>query len=432
MIYTDFKIIQDFVDKSNLTNSNTDKMDVLKIYTQHESVRKALIYTYDTFKQYGITSSNCKKNQDLLGHPNTYGDFFLLLDDLNNRVITGHNAIANVNRYVLENPLYKDLIWNIIDRNLKTRSTASMINKVWPGLIPTFDVALANPYNDKTAKKVDWNDKWFVSRKLDGVRCITIIDNAGDVKFFSRAGNEFTTLERLKIHIESLGLSNQVLDGEICIVDDNGDEDFSRIIKEIKKKDHTISNPFYFMFDMLQLDDFLNKTSADRLSDRLFNLAKLVPETTKFMSVLPQYQASDEVFDQMVTESKKGNWEGLMLRKDAEYQGKRSMDILKVKSFSDAEYIVLDIETALQRVIVNGLETEEEMLKNIVIEHKGNRVDVGSGFSQEQRRHYFKNPNEIIGKQVTVQYFEESQNKKGEYSLRFPVIKTVYETPRDI
>ena len=72
------------------------------------------------------------------------------------------------------------------------------------------------------------------------------------------------------------------------------------------------------------------------------------------------------------------------------------------------------------------------MLKNIVIEHKGNRVDVGSGFSQEQRRHYFKNPTEIIGKQVTVQYFEESQNKKGEYSLRFPVIKTVYETPRDI
>lgn len=429
---TDFQVIQEFVDKQNSTNSNTDKLHVLESYSQSEIIRKALLYTYDTFRQYHVTSEACKKRSDLVGHPNTYGDFFGLLDDLNNRVVTGHAAIANVNQYVRENRVYEDLIWNILDRNLKTRSTASMINKVMPGLIPTFDVALANPYNDKTAKKVDWNDKWFVSRKLDGVRCITIIDNAGDVKFFSRAGNEFTTLERLKTHIESLGLSNQVLDGEICIVDDNGDEDFSRIIKEIKKKDHTISNPFYFMFDMLQLDDFLNKTSADRLSDRLFNLAKLVPESTKFMSVLPQYQASDEVFDQMVTESKKGNWEGLMLRKDAEYQGKRSMDILKVKSFSDAEYIVLDIETALQRVIVNGLETEEEMLKNIVIEHKGNRVDVGSGFSQEQRRHYFKNPNEIIGKQVTVQYFEESQNKKGEYSLRFPVIKTVYETPRDI
>lgn len=429
---SDFQSIQEFVDKQNSTNSNTDKLRVLESYSQSQLIRKTLLYTYDTFRQYYVTSDACKKRPDLLGYPNTYRDFFGLLDDLRNRVITGHTAIASVNQYVKENHQYADLIWNILDRNLKTRSTASMINKVMPGLIPTFDVALANPYNEKTAKKVDWDDTWFVSRKLDGVRCITIIDSAGGVKFFSRAGNEFTTLERLKIHIESLGLRNRVLDGEICIVDENGDEDFSRIIKEIKKKDHTISNPFYFMFDMLMLDDFLNKTSADRLSVRLINLAKIVPESTKFMSVLPQYQTSDEVFEQMLTESKKGNWEGLMLRKDAEYQGKRSMDILKVKSFSDAEYVVLDIETAIQRVIVNGLETEEEMLKNIVIEHKGNRVDVGSGFTQEQRRHYFKHPEKIIGKQVTVQYFEESQNQKGEYSLRFPVIKTVYETNRDI
>ena len=429
---TDFHSIQIFVSEQNSTNSNTDKLRVLESYSNSSLIRKTLLYTYDTFRQYYVTSAACKNRPDLLGYPNTYGDFFGLLDDLSNRVITGHTAIANVNQYVKENQQYAELIWNILDRNLKTRSTASMINKVMPGLIPTFDVALANPYNDKTAKKVNWNDTWFVSRKLDGVRCITIIDGAGDVKFFSRAGNEFTTLDRLKIQIKSLGLRNQVLDGEICIVDENGDEDFSRIIKEIKKKDHTISNPFYFMFDMLSLDDFLNKTSVDRLSERLFNLAKLVPESTKFMSVLPQYQASDEVFEQMLTESKKSNWEGLMLRKDAEYQGKRSMDILKVKSFSDAEYVVLDIETAIQRVIVNGLETEEEMLKNIVIEHKGNRVDVGSGFSQEQRRHYFKHPEKIIGKQVTVQYFEESQNQNGEYSLRFPVIKVVYETPRDI
>jgi len=431
MIYTDFKIIQDFVDKSNLTNSNTDKMDVLKIYTQHESVRKALIYTYDTFKQYGITSSNCKKNQDLLGHPNTYGDFFLLLDDLNNRVITGHNAIANVNRYVLENPLYKDLIWNIIDRNLKTRSTASMINKVWPGLIPTFDVALANPYDEKTAKKVNWADGWYVSRKLDGVRCICVIDDIGQAKFFSRAGNEFTTLDNLKPVVESLGLRNHVLDGEICLVDENGDENFSRIIKEIKKKNHTISTPKYFVFDLLTAEEFQSKTSKRILSDRL-QLANQLISTKELLEVLPQYRADDQIFADQMKLSKDMNWEGLMLRKDAEYKGKRSMDVLKVKSFTDAEYIVIDLENALNRVIIDGLETEELMLKNIVVEHKGNRVSVGSGFSHEQRRHYYKNPDQLLGKQVTIQYFEESQNQKGEYSLRFPVIKTVYETPRDI
>jgi UDP-N-acetyl-D-galactosamine dehydrogenase len=34
-----------------------------------------------------------------------------------------------------------------------------------------------------------------MSRKLDGVRCITIIDEHGEVKFFSRGGNEFLTLD---------------------------------------------------------------------------------------------------------------------------------------------------------------------------------------------------------------------------------------------
>ena len=71
------------------------------------------------------------------------------------------------------------------------------------------------------------------------------------------------------------------------------------------------------------------------------------------------------------------------------------------------------------------------MLKNIIIEHKGCKVQVGSGFSQEQRRYYYHNPNEIIGKTVTVQYFEETENQDGGYSLRFPVIKGIYETGRD-
>ena len=59
--------------------------------------------------------------------------------------------------------------------------------------------------------------------------------------------------------------------------------------------------------------------------------------------------------------------------------------------------------------------------------HKGNTVSVGSGFSIEDRNHYYNNPNDIVGKEITVQYFEESTDKTGKHSLRFPVCKTVYE-----
>ena len=429
---TDFQLISDFVEASNATNSNSDKLEVLKTYTQYESVCKALNYTYDTYKQYGVTSANCKKNSDLMGHPNTYGSLFTLLDDLNNRVCTGHTAIANVNRFVHENFTYKDLIFNIIDRNLKTRSTASMINKVKPGLIPTFDVALAKAFDEKTQKKVIWEDRWFVSRKLDGVRCLTVIDANGEPKFFSRQGKEFLTLDNLKTDIKALGLKNTVLDGEVCIVDDNGDEDFAGIIKEIKRKDHTIATPFYWMFDMLDIQDFNSKTSEVTFGQRIADLRmwSYLFNNSKFIGVLEQKIGNDQVFSEMMAESKAGGWEGLMLRKDSTYKGKRSNEILKVKQMFDDEYIVVDLENDVHRVIVDGSEVEEEMLKNVIIEHKGNRVHVGSGFSHEQRRHYFANPNEILGKQITVQYFEESQSKSGEYSLRFPVIKAVYDGVR--
>ena len=433
---TDFQLISDFVEASNATNSNSDKLEVLKTYTQYESVCKALNYTYDTYKQYGVTSANCKKNSDLMGHPNTYGSIFTLLDDLNNRVCTGHTAIANVNRFVHENYIYKDLIFNMIDRNLKTRSTASMINKVKPGLIPTFDVALAKAFDEKTQKKVIWEDRWFVSRKLDGVRCLTVIDANGEPKFFSRQGKEFLTLDNLKTDIKALGLKNIVLDGEVCILNETGDEDFAGIIKEIKRKDHTIATPFYWMFDMLDMQDFNSKTSevtfGQRIADlnALFNTSKLKLYSPLLIGVLEQKIGNDQVFSEMMAESKAGGWEGLMLRKDSTYKGKRSNEILKVKQMFDEEYIVVDLENDVHRVIVDGAEVEEEMLKNVIIEHKGNRVHVGSGFSHEQRRHYFANPNEILGKQITVQYFEESQSKSGEYSLRFPVIKAVYDGVR--
>ena len=70
------------------------------------------------------------------------------------------------------------------------------------------------------------------------------------------------------------------------------------------------------------------------------------------------------------------------------------------------------------------------MLRNVIIEHKGNRVQVGSGFNQEQKRYYFENPNEIIGKTINVQYFEETTDQNGKNSLRFPVIKAIYENGR--
>ena len=427
--------LQEFVNRSNASNSNNDKLDVLRDYTTDQEVLQALRYVYSPFKQYYVTSKNLKKRSDLVSPiSNQYGSIFTLLDTLNDRVITGHDAISAVNRFILENRQHEELIYNIFDRNLKTRSTTSMINKIVPGLVPTFDVALAATYDEKTKKKVDLDvDDWYLSRKLDGVRCLAFFDNFGKVTFKSRSGKPFDTLGKVAQELEKLNLYNIVMDGEICIVDENGDEDFQSIIKEIKRKDHTIENPLFQIFDMISLEDFENKTSREKLSERLDNLHMVMEriENLAYNKVLEQdLVTSWDMFESKMNLAVQSGWEGLMLRKDEKYKGKRSNDILKVKKFYDEEYVVVDLENSPNRVIVDGLEVEEMMLKNVIIEHKGHRVQVGSGFTIDERRNFFQNPDKILGKTITVQYFEETTNQNGTHSLRFPVVKAVYENGR--
>jgi len=427
----DLKRLLDFVNQMKATSSLNEKKVIIGTIKNDKFITEALKYAYDPFKKYYVTPANCKKNSELLGHPNTYGNIFFLLDDLNNRVCTGHNAIANVNRFVYENRQFEDLIFSIINRNLELRASDSVINKVIPNLIPTFDVALANKFDPKRA---DWNDVWLASRKLDGVRCLTIVDIQGNVKCYSRQGNEFETLDVVREAVKQMGLRGVVFDGEICLMDKNGDEDFPGIMKQIKRKNHTIDNPRYVMFDYLTLSEFDSKTSEMVLTGRLGRFAKVVEhiESSIYLSVLNQVVVTDDDhFAKLSAEAEELGHEGLMVRKNVGYEGKRTQNLLKVKKFFDAEYQVVDLDFEDHRVIREGKEVVMPMLAQVWIEHKGYKVAVGSGWNQEQRIRYQKNPSELIGKTITVQYFEETKNQQGGISLRFPTVKHVFENGRN-
>jgi len=218
------------------------------------------------------------------------------------------------------------------------------------------------------------------------------------------------------------------------MVDKDGNEDFQGIMKQIRKKDHQIENPKFFVFDYLTLEEFDNKTGITPLTERLKNGYDHLPENinSSMLEFLPQEQlTTEEQFTEMAKEAEEAGFEGIMVRKNIGYEGKRSHNLLKVKKFHDAEYTVLECVNGTMRWTENGKQIEKEGLSNIIIEHKGNKVSVGSGFSKEQREHYLNNHKELIGKTITVQYFEESQNQNGGYSLRFPVVKHIYQNGRD-
>ena len=431
MTKQDFQTVVNFIEEMKATSSTNDKKSILQKYDS-PVLRKLFEYVYSPFKQYYVTSDNLKKRQDLSF--DNYDDLFSLLDDLNERRVTGHSAIQSVNGFIEKNKEFADVIYDVIDRNLKTRATTTLINSVMPGTVPTFDVALAEKF-EGNEKKVNFDSgEWWASRKLDGVRCIAVIDENGDIKFYSRAGNEFLTLGVLAEELKSLNLRSVVLDGEVCIMKEGGLEDFQGIIKEIGRKEHTIQNPMYYVFDMLQTEEFNDQSGEIPLSTRLLQLGVFFSLHSDLKCVAPLVQiqvSSREHFEEMVADATNLGYEGIMIRKDVGYEGKRSKNLLKVKKMHDAEYVVVDVENGIHRVIEAGREIEEEMLRAVMVEHKGNRVRVGSGFSIDQRRFYYQNPDEILGKTITVQYFEETTDQHGDHSLRFPVIKVVHGQKRE-
>jgi DNA ligase-1 len=428
------------VTELNQTNSVTDKKKTL---AKHPECKKILKYTYNPFKQYFVSTDNLKKNADMDNPTEKYTDFYKLLEDLSTRKLSGNEAIATVNAFIKDHPAQADMILRVLDRNLKTRTDAKLINKVFPGLVPSFDVALANKYEDH-ADKIDFKkNTWFASRKLDGVRVITIVDNEG-IHFYSRKGKEFTTLEVVKEVLENnipevYRKDGMVIDGEMCIVDENGDEDFTSMIKLIRRKNYTVENPKYKIFDMMPLSVF-EGTADHRLNLHFSQRLKKIEEFRKerifegdILDPVEQVEIKNkEHLTDMTKDAIDAGWEGLIIRKDVPYEGKRTNNMLKVKKFHDHEYVVKDVTMGPIRFIENGREKEEEMLSAITIEHKGYNVSVGSGFSMDFRRQVYENPNLLLGKTVTVTYFEETTNKQGTISLRFPTVKAIYNGKRDM
>lgn len=245
-------------------------------------------------------------------------------------------------------------------------------------------------------------------------------------------------------------------------------EDFAAVVGLIKRKNYTIREPAFFPFDLLTLDEFANWRRSQvsdvvarrTFSQRLATLESLVSffeadarahGTQSLIRKLSQHVvASTAQVEHMLATASQRGWEGLVLRQDTPYEGKRTSAIRKFKEWKDAEYTVQAVTVAeSMRLPINGRFEERRAMASIQIEHRGTRVSVGSGFTPEQRVEFASDPDRIVGKVVTVEYFDESvtsasgaaveQGQEDEgatgrevYSLRFPRIKQIWGEKRDI
>ena len=118
--------------------------------------------------------------------------------------------------------------------------------------------------------------------------------------------------------------------------------------------------------------------------------------------------------------------EGVMVNLSyAPYEGKRTKNILKVKAMQDCDLKIVGFE--------EGTGKNKGTLGAVIVDYKGFEVKVGSGFTDQDRDYFWNNQKELLGRVITVQYFEETTNKKdNSLSLRFPVYLELREPDKEV
>lgn len=440
------------LDELKNTNSASNKVKLLSQYINDPDICKLFKYVYNPYYLFGVTSKNLKKNNKL-SELEFFDNIFEMLDQLITGKVSGNKAISLVNGYINQNLKYEDLIYDIIDRKLNIGMGVTQINKALGNIIPVFDVALAATYDESKKERYDLS-KYIIEPKFNGLRLITIITynpltKTTDIKSYSRTGKEFTTCKNINTELLSYYQNskyfgqNLVFDGEVCIIDANGKEDWNRAVSEAKKKNHTMVNPKYFIFDFLLLDEFSGiKPSRDysfrrdQMFRNFFGLDSM--QKFKYLNITFATPYTEDRFNKLKEVYVETDlWEGLIFRKDCSYKSGRSTDLLKYKLFKDAEYRVIDIEITEKPMLNSeGKMVQTKCVGALVIKLENNSIcKVGTGLSDEQRLNWFYNPSEIIGKQILVKYKEKTKilnsNNEEEWSLQFPVLLHVFEEDRD-
>ena len=424
------KTINAFYQEMVNTNSQTEKKTILKKWLADSHIRAFLKIMLNPYVTFGVTAEGLRYKRGVILRGDHTFALISLLEDLASRKLSGNEAISACNFMIAGQPQYAELLYKIFDKDLKI-GIDTLIHKVEDGFVPKFDIALAQKYDDsdKIQNLLEQNE-YLIMRKLDGVRCICRKEN-GIITYRSREGREYTQLDRITEAITDAMPDNTVFDGEICVLESSGKENFKEAVSQIRRKNFTMQNPHFKVFDFMSTTEFDAGRSPTNFTKRLSNAVDILgANKAHYFSVIQAVRYSRQNLEKALSVADRNGWEGLMLRANAGYRAGRSTDMLKVKKFVDAEYTIEDILPTSKQMLNTATGRMEDITcaGHVVIRHKGNAVGVGSGFSDADRIYLWQNKAINIGRRITVKYFEETKDAKGNVSLRFPTFKGFRDT----
>ncbi len=416
-----------FVKEITSSNSRLHKQAVLQKYKDDEVIKRYLQIAFDPYRVYGLSTKKLTKE---VTTEDTWPSWcaptvFNLFDYLETHNTGKDTDIAVCQLALNEVASYTsecaELLEQLICKNLSIGCDSKTINKEIPGLIPTFDVQLANKYFDKPTYME--GRTFAITTKIDGGRIIALKEN-GQVSFFTRAGQKYEGLVDLESEMLQFMPDNTCLDGEITLLNSRGlssKEQYKQTMKIVRQTTNMEKHGIKMLvFDWMPADEFKKQDCHYSYQGRRQWLGEIFSNHEfKFFEMLPTlYVGCDtskitEILEEQVAKGE----EGIMINDyHAPYEFKRTNSLLKVKKMQ-----TLDLE-------IVGFEEGEGRLAGtlgaILVRYKdGNIVKVGSGFSDDLRASIWANRLLYLGVICEIQYFEETTNADGGKSLRFPIFK---------
>ena len=304
----------------------------------------------------------------------------------------------------------RNLLIDFIIKKPRIGVSVSNANKAIPEVVVDFKPMAAYNIN-----KVDRNSDgiYYATLKLDGHRCLIKNEN-GILTAYSRNGK---VIKNCNEFLNKLNLpQGYYFDGELLATGEFNHSKERFLATSVLLNSDAEINPesiCYNIFDLIPIEEFHKKKSKMVYSERRVYLDTI--ENSQYqivIQVLGIFKLNDEkltlLFEKVIEQ---GN-EGLMLNNaNGLYQCKRTKDILKVKSENEIDLRCVDV--------LEGQGKFENSTGSLAVEYKNNIVKIPS-MKDELRDYFWNNKEQIIGKIITVKYCEETQNKDGQYSLRFP------------
>lgn len=432
-----------WIAKLNESDSRLHKEDVIKQALEASvlgstnaqiflGLLKACYNPYVTFGIKQVPDTFCITDAE-----NPWGEFNELLLKLSRRQLTGNAAREAIEEMAhrFDSDEWNNFCAPVIRRDMRAGISDKTINKICKKTeyeVPIFGCQLATNSEGRPEMKGIKR----LEPKLDGVRVlmtvipgddgdVTVLSLSRNGKLFENFGhiedqirNNFTKIIR-KAH--AIGLEQGfVLDGEVI------GNTFQELMRQARRKENVQATDSVFnIFDIVPLADFRrghwNAQLHKRISflERLQGIIEDMPNVELLPHIMVDLDTAEgrDVLHRYAKDQVNAGFEGIMIKDvNAPYECKRNTFWMKWKPTITVDLTVIALEEGTGRnegrlgaLVCEGIDDGKEI-----------RVNVGSGFSDDDRISLWTDSNLVIGRTAEILCDVITQNQDGTYSLRFP------------